>query len=154
MISVEEATARIAAAFSKVSSEVVSVSNAAGRVLASDAIAANTQPPDDVSSMDGYAVRAVDVTQPGTSLKVIGSSPAGHPFLGCIGPGETVRIFTGGVMPEGADSIQTAAFAIKAGLTVDDLADMIFPYLTTVEGLKLAAQAFSKDVALLSCCAG
>jgi len=56
--------------------------------------------------------------------------------------------------PEGADSIQTAALAIKAGLTVDDLADTIFPYLTTVEGLKLAAQAFSKDVALLSCCAG
>jgi pyruvate/2-oxoglutarate dehydrogenase complex dihydrolipoamide dehydrogenase (E3) component len=55
--------------------------------------------------------------------------------------------------PEGADSIQTAALAIKAGLTVDDIADTIFPYLTTVEGLKLAAQAFSKDVALLSCCA-
>jgi mercury(II) reductase len=56
--------------------------------------------------------------------------------------------------PEGADSIQTAALTIKAGLTVDDLADTIFPYLTTVEGLKLAAQAFGKDVALLSCCAG
>jgi mercuric reductase len=56
--------------------------------------------------------------------------------------------------PEGADSIQTAALAIRQGLTVDDLADMIFPYLTTVEGLKLAALAFSKDVAKLSCCAG
>jgi mercuric reductase len=56
--------------------------------------------------------------------------------------------------PEGAESIQTAALAIKGGLTVDDLADTIFPYLTTVEGLKLAAQAFGKDVALLSCCAG
>lgn len=56
--------------------------------------------------------------------------------------------------PEGADSIQTAALAIKAGLTVDDLADTIFPYLTTVEGLKLAALGFTKDVALLSCCAG
>lgn len=55
--------------------------------------------------------------------------------------------------PEGADSIQTAALAIKTGLTVDVLADTIFPYLTTVEGLRLAAQAFSKDVALLSCCA-
>jgi mercury(II) reductase len=56
--------------------------------------------------------------------------------------------------PEGADSIQTAALAIKAGLTVDELADTIFPYLTTVDGLKLAAIAFSKDVAKLSCCAG
>jgi mercuric reductase len=57
------------------------------------------------------------------------------------------------VAPEGADSIQTAAFAIKAGLTVDELAETIFPFLTTVEGLKLAAQTFAKDVAMLSCCA-
>ena len=56
--------------------------------------------------------------------------------------------------PEGADSIQTAALAIKCELTVAQLADTIFPYLTTVEGLKLAAQAFAKDVAKLSCCAG
>jgi pyruvate/2-oxoglutarate dehydrogenase complex dihydrolipoamide dehydrogenase (E3) component len=54
--------------------------------------------------------------------------------------------------PEGADSIQTAALAIKCGLTVEQLAETIFPYLTTVEGLKLAAQAFAKDVAKLSCC--
>jgi mercury(II) reductase len=56
--------------------------------------------------------------------------------------------------PEGADSIQTAALAIRQGLTVDDLAATIFPYLTTVEGLKLAALSFDKDVAKLSCCAG
>jgi mercuric reductase len=56
--------------------------------------------------------------------------------------------------PEGSDSIQTAALAIRQGLTIDDLAEMIYPYLTTVEGLKLAAQAFDKDVAKLSCCAG
>lgn len=55
--------------------------------------------------------------------------------------------------PEGADSIQTAALAIRQGLDVADLADMIFPYLTTVEGLKLAAQAFETDVTRLSCCA-
>ena len=56
--------------------------------------------------------------------------------------------------PEGGDSIQTATLAIKAGLTISDLADTIFPYLTTVEGLKLAAQTFDKDVTKLSCCAG
>lgn len=56
--------------------------------------------------------------------------------------------------PEGADSIQTAVLAIKHGLTAQDLAETIFPYLTTVEGLKLAAQTFEKDVAKLSCCAG
>ena len=56
--------------------------------------------------------------------------------------------------PEGADSIQTAAMALKARMTYEDLGAMIFPYLTTVEGLKLAAQTFEKDVAALSCCAG
>jgi pyruvate/2-oxoglutarate dehydrogenase complex dihydrolipoamide dehydrogenase (E3) component len=56
--------------------------------------------------------------------------------------------------PEGADSVQTAALAIRQGLTIDDLADSIFPYLTTVEGLKLAALSFEKDVTKLSCCAG
>jgi mercury(II) reductase len=56
--------------------------------------------------------------------------------------------------PEGADSIQTAVLAIRHGLTVSNLADTLFPYLTTVEGLKLAAQAFAKDVSKLSCCAG
>jgi mercuric reductase len=56
--------------------------------------------------------------------------------------------------PEGADSIQTMVLAIKFGMTTQDLGDTIFPYLTTVEGLKLAAQGFGKDVTKLSCCAG
>ena len=58
------------------------------------------------------------------------------------------------IAPEGADSIQTAAIAIKCGMTTTALAQTIFPYLTTVEGLKLAAQTFDKDVTKLSCCAG
>ncbi len=58
------------------------------------------------------------------------------------------------IAPEGADAIQSAAIAIKAGFTVDELGAMIFPYLTTVEGLKLATQTFDKDVSKLSCCAG
>ncbi len=58
------------------------------------------------------------------------------------------------IAPEGSDSIQTAVLAIKHGLTVADLAGTIFPYLTTVEGLKLAAQTFDQDVSKLSCCAG
>ncbi len=56
--------------------------------------------------------------------------------------------------PDGADSIQTAALAIRQGMTYVELGEMIFPYLTTVEGLKLAAQTFEKDIAKLSCCAG
>ncbi len=56
--------------------------------------------------------------------------------------------------PGAGDSIQTAALAIAQGLTAAQLADTIFPYLTTVEGLKLAALSFAKDVKQLSCCAG
>ena len=68
---------------------------------------------------------------------------------------ETKRLLGAHILaPEGADSIQTAVIAIKQGLTYEDLGDMIFPYLTTVEGLKLAAQTFGKDVSKLSCCAG
>jgi mercury(II) reductase len=72
-----------------------------------------------------------------------------------VADGPTGRLLGAHIMaPEGADAIQTAALAIRQGLTYQDLADMIFPYLTTVEGLKLAAQTFDKDVTTLSCCAG
>jgi mercuric reductase len=58
------------------------------------------------------------------------------------------------VAPHAGEIIQTAALAIRAGMTVHELADQLFPYLTMVEGLKLAAQTFTKDVRQLSCCAG
>ena len=67
----------------------------------------------------------------------------------------TDRLLGGQILaPEGADSIQTVVLAIKHGMTTRELGETIFPYLTTVEGLKLAAQGFGKDVAKLSCCAG
>jgi mercuric reductase len=58
------------------------------------------------------------------------------------------------VAPEAGELIQTAALAIRNRMTAQELADQLFPYLTMVEGLKLAAQTFSKDVKQLSCCAG
>ena len=58
------------------------------------------------------------------------------------------------VAPEAGELIQTAALAIRHRMTVHELADQLFPYLTMVEGLKLAAQTFTKDVKQLSCCAG
>ncbi|HRK72203.1 MAG TPA: mercury(II) reductase, partial [Micropepsaceae bacterium] len=67
----------------------------------------------------------------------------------------TDRLLGGQILaPEGADSIQTLALALTSGMTTKTLGELIFPYLTTVEGLKLAAQAFDRDVAKLSCCAG
>jgi len=72
-----------------------------------------------------------------------------------VAEADTMRLIGAHILaPEGADSIQTAALAIKAGMTADELGATIFPYLTTVEGLKLAAQTFGKDVKMLSCCAG
>jgi mercuric reductase len=67
----------------------------------------------------------------------------------------TDRLLGGVIMaPEGADSVQTLAMALKFGMTTKALGETIFPYLTTVEGVRLAAQTFDKDVAKLSCCAG
>jgi len=72
-----------------------------------------------------------------------------------VADGDTRKLLGAHILaPEGADSIQTATMAIRGGLTIDDLAETIFPYLTTVEGLKLAAQTFDRDVKKLSCCAG
>lgn len=58
------------------------------------------------------------------------------------------------VAAEAGELIQSAALAMRAGMTVQDLAGQLFPYLTMVEGLKLCAQTFFKDVSQLSCCAG
>lgn len=72
-----------------------------------------------------------------------------------VADARTDRLLGGQTLaPEGADSIQTLVLAIKHGMTTKELGETIFPYLTTVEGLKLAAQGFGKNVAKLSCCAG
>jgi molybdopterin molybdotransferase len=85
--------------------EVVCLEEALGRVLTEDVVAHRTQPPAAVSAMDGYAVRANDVAQAPVVLNVIGEVAAGHPFTGKVGPGEAARIFTGGIMPEGSDTV-------------------------------------------------
>ncbi len=72
-----------------------------------------------------------------------------------VADAKTDRLLGGQIIaPEGSDTIQTLAMALKMGMTTKALGETIFPYLTTVEGLKLAAQTFEKDVAKLSCCAG
>lgn len=76
-------------------------------------------------------------------------------FIKLVAHGETGRLLGAQVLaPEGGEIIQSAALAIRNGMTVEDLAGQLFPYLTMVEGLKLCAQTFSKDVSRLSCCAG
>ena len=105
MISVEEALGRITAAFGPLSVETVGLSDALGRILAEDVTARVSQPPHDVSAMDGYAVRAADLAADPVALEVIGEAPAGGAFAGEVGPGQAVRIFTGGPLPRGADAI-------------------------------------------------
>ncbi|MEM8878898.1 MAG: molybdopterin molybdotransferase MoeA, partial [Pseudomonadota bacterium] len=85
--------------------EQVPILDAHGRVLATDLTAARTQPPFANSAMDGYAVRAQDVTNPPVTLSVSGISAAGRRFEGTVGAGEAVRIFTGAPLPEGTDAI-------------------------------------------------
>ena len=86
--------------------ERVHVRSALGRVLAEDLVSPIAVPGHDNSAMDGYAVRFTDLAAAGEStLKRVGESFAGKPWTGAIGPGECVRIFTGGVMPEGADTV-------------------------------------------------
>ena len=104
MIALEEARARILAALEPTPAETVALAEAWGRVLARPVLARLTQPPADVSAMDGYAVRAADALE-GARLAVIGAAPAGHPFAGQLGASQAVRIFTGGYVPPGADAI-------------------------------------------------
>ena len=105
MISVEEALGRVLAAFRPLPAETVGLGSALGRVLAEPVTARVSQPPQAVSAMDGYAVRAADVAAVPTVLTQIGEAPAGAAFDGHLGAGETVRIFTGGPLPAGADAI-------------------------------------------------
>lgn len=105
MIPVEEALARITKAFTPLASEWIALPNARGRVLAEDLEATRDQPPQDISAMDGYAVRSADLASGEAVLTLIGEAPAGGRFEGEVGPGETVRIFTGGPVPKGADAV-------------------------------------------------
>jgi molybdopterin molybdotransferase len=105
LISVEEALARVLDGVATLRAEEVAIGEAHGRVLAGPLVSRRTQPPFDVSAMDGYAVRGADLAGTGARLKQVGESAAGRPFSGKIKPGETVRIFTGAVVPDGADAV-------------------------------------------------
>jgi molybdopterin molybdotransferase len=118
LMPVAEALARVLADAEPLPAEAAALVDACGRVLAGDVTALRTQPPADVSAMDGYAVRAADVAKAPVRLALIGEVAAGHPFEGAIRPGEAARIFTGGVLPPGADTIVIQENAVREGATV------------------------------------
>src|SRR6476620_8608671 len=113
LMAVADALQRVLADARPLPAETVALDEALGRVLTDDVVALRTQPPAALSAMDGYAVRASDVARAPVTLRVIGEVAAGHPFAGKVGPGEAARIFTGGVMPAGSDTVVIQEFTAR-----------------------------------------
>jgi molybdopterin molybdotransferase len=105
LLQVSEALERVLAGVEPLAAESMPLLEAYGRVLAEDVAALRTQPPADVSAMDGYAVRGGDIAEAPVRLRVIGEVAAGRPLTARVGVQEAARIFTGGVIPAGADTI-------------------------------------------------
>ncbi|MFQ5626050.1 MAG: gephyrin-like molybdotransferase Glp [Methyloligellaceae bacterium] len=105
MLSVDEALARVQSGLEPTGSETIPLEEGHGRVLAHGVAARMTQPPFNASAMDGYAVCADDLASIPCELSVIGEAAAGHPFDGEVASGQAARIYTGGAVPAGADTI-------------------------------------------------
>ncbi|MCG8444046.1 MAG: molybdopterin molybdotransferase MoeA [Caulobacterales bacterium] len=117
-LTVEEARARIMGAARPRPTELLDLAFAAGRVLAAPVTAKLDQPPFRSAAMDGYAVRDADVRASPARLTVVGEAPAGRAFDGVVGRGEAVRIFTGAVVPDGADRVVIQEETVRVGDTV------------------------------------
>ncbi len=124
LMPVADALSAVLAGAEPLPEEMVALDAAHHRVLARDVAALRTQPPQAMSAMDGYAVRSADASHVAARLKVIGEVAAGRPFQRIIGKGEAVRIFTGGVIPEGADAviIQEDTVVESGGITITEAA--------------------------------
>ena len=106
LLAVSEALARVLAQALPLSADAnVPLADAQARVLIADVSALRTQPPASLSAMDGYALRAADVAAAPVRLKLIGEIAAGRPLERSLGAGEAARIFTGGLLPSGADAV-------------------------------------------------
>ncbi len=112
LIAVADAQQRLMALARPVSSALLPIGEAHGRWAAADIGALRSQPSHDLSAMDGYAIRFADLPGP---FKLIGESAAGHRFVGRVGTGETVRIFTGAAIPDGADTVMVQEEAARTG---------------------------------------
>src|SRR5262249_19502097 len=112
------ALAAIVAGAEPLAEEAVALESAYHRVLARDVAARRTQPPQAMSAMDGYAVRAADAAKVQARLKVICEVAAGRPFDRALGAGRGPRIFTGGVIPDGADAVVIQEDTIADGNSI------------------------------------
>jgi molybdopterin molybdotransferase len=118
LMPVAEALSRVLADAEPLPAHCVPLADAHDRVLTADVEALRTQPPADVSAMDGYAVRAIDVAKIPARLRVVGEVAAGHPFNGSVGAAEAARIFTGGLLPRGSDTIAIQENTAREGDTI------------------------------------
>src|SRR2546428_4056791 len=105
MISVEEAQERVLAEIAVLGTEQVAFTEALGRVLREDIVANSDIPQADNTAMDGYAVRADDIANPPARLKVIEDLPAGSVATKKVEAGTAIRIMTGALIPDGADTV-------------------------------------------------
>jgi len=121
MISVEEAWSRILGGIKPLEKQEIPIAEALGRTLAEDIRAERTTPANDSSAMDGYAVRFDDLENLPEKLEIIGEVPAGSPFPGSVGKNQCVRIFTGGIVPKGADTVVIQENTKRNGDTVSIL---------------------------------
>lgn len=144
LLSLEEAQARLLALATPLPIERVAVEQALGRYLAEPLVAARTQPPADLSAMDGYALRAADLPGP---WQVIGESACGHPFHGTVGPGQAVRIATGALLPDGADMVLIQEDTARAGDRLDLTGT---PPSPIGKHIRRKGMDFAKNAALLS----
>lgn len=115
LVPVSIAQQRLFALAPRLAVEQIPVAAAVGHWLAYDLLAQRTQPSADLSAMDGYAIRFADLPGP---FSVIGESAAGRPFAAPLAAGQAVRIFTGAVMPPGADTVMVQEEAVRDGDTV------------------------------------
>jgi molybdopterin molybdotransferase len=118
LMPVADALAAILTGAEPLAEEMVALEAAYHRTLARDVAARRTQPPQAMSAMDGYAVRAADAARVNARLKVIGEVAAGRPFDRALGVGEAARIFTGGVIPAGADAVVIQEDTVVDGTSI------------------------------------
>jgi len=119
LMPVADALAAVLAGAEALPEEMVALDDAHHRVLARDLAALRTQPPQAMSAMDGYAVRAADASRVAARLRVIGEVAAGRPFDCVLRAGEAARIFTGGVIPQGADAVVIQEDTVRNGDSID-----------------------------------
>ena len=130
----------------KSGTESISIADAAGRVLAADVVSPANVPSHNNSAMDGYAISENSIPSSGeASLDLLGTAFAGQPYDGHVGPGKAVRIFTGAIMPEGADTVVIQEHVQAAGQTVN-----IDSSVVACKNVRLAGEDTGKGETILA----